>query len=128
MATTAGAVFDKVFNWDGVGTSGSDYADVTLESQSPAGTSFTILNSTAHHLYLGHSSKFDLAIVNLGCLISGCAGSRDNGTRVPRTPSLFFSCASCTDAVATNALIRATDSVGSWTRSPTTSIFRTPRY
>ena len=65
MATTAGAVFDKGFYWDGVGTSGSDYADVTLESQSPAGTSFTIFNSTAHHLYLGHASKFDMAIFDV---------------------------------------------------------------
>ena len=65
MATTAGAVFDKVFNWDGVGTASSDYTDVTLESQSPAGTSFTILNSTAHHLYLGHASKFDMAIFDV---------------------------------------------------------------
>ena len=65
MATTAGAVFDKVFNWDGVGTSGSDYADVTLESQSPAGTSFTIFNSTIHRLYLGHASKFDMAMFDI---------------------------------------------------------------
>ena len=65
MATTAGAVFDKVFNWDGVGTASSDFTDVTLESQSPAGTSFTILNSTAHHLYLGHSSKFDMAVFDV---------------------------------------------------------------
>ena len=36
MATTAGAEFDKVFNWDGVGTSSGDYTDVTLEAQSPA--------------------------------------------------------------------------------------------
>ena len=65
MATTAGAVFDKVFNWDGVGTESSDYTDVTLESQSPAGTSFTIFNSTSHHLYLGHASKFDMAIFDV---------------------------------------------------------------
>jgi hypothetical protein len=65
MATTAGAVFDKVFNWDGAGTASSDYTDVTLESQSPAGTSFTIFNSTAHHLYLGHASKFDMAIFDV---------------------------------------------------------------
>ena len=65
MATTAGAVFDKVFNWDGDGTSGSDYADVTLESQSPAGTSFTLFNTTDYHLYLGHASKFDMAIFDV---------------------------------------------------------------
>ena len=73
MATTAGAVFDKVFNWDGAGASSSDYTDVTLESQSPAGTSFTILNSTAHHLYLGHASKFDMAIFDVD--IAGVVGT-----------------------------------------------------
>ena len=65
MATTAGAVFDKVLNWDGAGASSSDYTDVTLESQSPAGTSFTIFDSTSHHLYLGHASKFDMAIFDV---------------------------------------------------------------
>ena len=65
MATTAGAVFDKVFNWDGVGTSSGDYTDVTLEAQSPAGTSFTLLNSSAHYIYLGHASKFDMAIFDV---------------------------------------------------------------
>lgn len=74
MATTAGAEFDKVFNWDGVGTSSGDYTDVTLESQSPAGTSFTLFNSSAYYLYLGHASKFDMAVFdvdtagNLGAL------------------------------------------------------------
>ena len=65
MATTAGAVFDKVLNWDGAGASSSDYTDVTLESQSPAGTSFTIFDSTSHHLYLGHASKFDMAVFDV---------------------------------------------------------------
>ena len=65
MATTAGAEFDKVLNWDGAGASSSDYTDVTLESQSPAGTSFTIFDSTSHHLYLGHASKFDMAIFDV---------------------------------------------------------------
>ena len=65
MATTAGAVFDKIFNWDGVGTSSGDYTDVTLEAQSPAGTSFTLLNSSAHYIYLGHASKFDMAIFDV---------------------------------------------------------------
>tara|TARA_R100000963_G_scaffold34901_2_gene30118 strand:+ start:303 stop:1433 length:1131 start_codon:yes stop_codon:yes gene_type:complete len=65
MATSAGAEFKKIFNWDGVGTSSSDYTDVTLEAQSPAGTSFTILNSSAHYLYLGHSSRFDLAVFDV---------------------------------------------------------------
>ena len=57
--------FEKVFNWDGVGTSSSDYTDVTLEAQSPAGTSFTLFNSSAHYLYLGHSQKFDMAIFDV---------------------------------------------------------------
>ena len=65
MATTAGAEFDKVFNWDGVGTSSGDYTDVTLEAQSPAGTSFTLFNSSAHYLYLGHASKFDMAVFDV---------------------------------------------------------------
>ena len=74
MATTAGAEFDKVFNWDGVGTSSGDYTDVTLEAQSPAGTSFTLFNSSAYYLYLGHASKFDMSVFdvdiagNLGAL------------------------------------------------------------
>ena len=65
MATTAGAEFDKVFNWDGVGTSSGDYTDVTLEAQSPAGTSFTLFDSSAHYLYLGHASKFDMAVFDV---------------------------------------------------------------
>ena len=65
MASTAGAEFDKVFNWDGVGTSSGDYTDVTLEAQSPAGTSFTLFNSSAHYLYLGHASKFDMAVFDV---------------------------------------------------------------
>lgn len=65
MASTAGAEFDKIFNWDGVGTASSDYTEVTLEAQSPAGTSFTLFNSSAHYLYLGHASKFDMAIFDV---------------------------------------------------------------
>ena len=65
MATSAGAEFDKVFNWDGAGTSSGDYTDVTLEAQSPAGTSFTLLNSSTHQIYLGHASKFDMAIFDV---------------------------------------------------------------
>ena len=61
----AGWEFDTIFNWDGVGTSSSDYTDVTLEAQSPAGTSFTLFNSSAHYLYLGHSQKFDMAIFDV---------------------------------------------------------------
>ena len=53
MPLYTGLEFTKIFNWDGVGTAGSDYTDVTLEAQSPAGTSFTIFNTSAHYLYLG---------------------------------------------------------------------------
>ena len=60
MATTAGAVFDKVFTHNG-----SSYTDVTLEAQSPAGTSFSILGASSHYLYLGHDSKFDMAIFDV---------------------------------------------------------------
>ena len=65
MATSAGAEFDTIFNWDGVGTSSGDYTDVTLEAQSPAGTSFTLFNSSAYYLYLGHGSKFDMAMFDV---------------------------------------------------------------
>ena len=60
MATTAGAVFDKVFTYNG-----SSYTDVTLEAQSPAGTSFSILGGSSHYLYLGHDSKFDMAVFDV---------------------------------------------------------------
>ena len=43
MPLSTGLEFTKVLNWDGVGTASSDYTDVTLEAQSPAGTSFSIL-------------------------------------------------------------------------------------
>ena len=60
MATTAGAVFDKVFTYNG-----SSYTDVTLEAQSPAGTSFSILGASTHYLYVGNDSKFDMAIFDV---------------------------------------------------------------
>ena len=69
----AGAEFDKIFNWDGVGTSSGDYTDVTLEAQSPAGTSFTLFDSSAHYLYLGHASKFDMAVFDVD--IAGSLGA-----------------------------------------------------
>lgn len=56
MATLAKSDFDKVYTYNG-----STYTDVTLEAQSPAGTSFTILGGTSHFLYLGNSIKFDMA-------------------------------------------------------------------
>ena len=65
MPLTTGQEFTSVLNWDGVGTASSDYTDVTLEAQSPAGTSFTIFNTAAHYLYLGHSEKFDMAVFDL---------------------------------------------------------------
>ena len=60
MATTAGAVFDKVFTHNG-----SSYTDVTLEAQSPAGTSFSILGASSHYLYLGNDNKFDMAVFDV---------------------------------------------------------------
>ena len=60
MATTAGAVFDKVFTYNG-----SSYTDVTLEAQSPAGTSFSILSASTHYLYVGNDSKFDMAVFDV---------------------------------------------------------------
>ena len=60
MATTAGAVFDKVFTYNG-----SSYTDVTLEAQSPAGTPFSILGASSHYLYLGNDAKFDMAIFDV---------------------------------------------------------------
>ena len=62
---TAGWEFDKVLIWDGVGTSSGDYSDVTLEAQTPAGTAFTGFASTAHHIYLGHAERFDMAIFDI---------------------------------------------------------------
>ena len=58
--TTAGAEFSKIFAYNG-----SSYTDVTLEAQSPAGTAFSILGATSHYLYLGHDSKFDMAIFDV---------------------------------------------------------------
>ena len=60
MATSAGAEFSKIFTFNG-----SSYTDVTLEAQSPAGTSFSILSGTSHYLYLGYVSKFDMAIFDV---------------------------------------------------------------
>ena len=65
MPTVAGAEFKKIFNWDGGGTTSAHYTDVTLEAQSPAGTSFTILNTAPHYLYLGNDYKFDLAVFDV---------------------------------------------------------------
>ena len=60
MPTTAGSEFTKIFTFDG-----SSYTDVTLESQSPAGTAFSILGGTSHYLYLGHDARFDMAVFDV---------------------------------------------------------------
>ena len=65
MPTTASGSFSKIFNWDGVGTSSGDYTDITLDVQALNNTSVTILNSSAHYLYLGNTEKFDMAIFDL---------------------------------------------------------------
>ena len=57
---SAGWEFKSVFTYNG-----SSYTDVTLESQSPAGTAFTILGGTSHFLYLGHTERFDMAIFDI---------------------------------------------------------------
>ncbi len=56
MATLAKSDFDYVF----IDVGGS-FTDSTLEAQSPAGTSFSILAATNNFLYLGNSIKFDMA-------------------------------------------------------------------
>ena len=44
---------------------GSNYGDMTLEAQKPGGTSFGAFVETTHMLYLGHDSKFDMAIFDI---------------------------------------------------------------
>ena len=61
MPTTIGLEFTKIFSFDGSST----YTDVTLEAQSPAGTSFSILSTASHYLYLGHDERFDMAIFDM---------------------------------------------------------------
>jgi hypothetical protein len=65
MPLYTGQEFTKIFNWDGGGLTAPHYTDVTLEAQSPLGTSFTILNSATHYLYLGHDERFDMAIFDV---------------------------------------------------------------
>jgi len=60
MATTAGAEFTSVLTYNG-----SNYGDMTLEAQSPSGTSFGAFVETSHFLYLGNDSKFDMAIFDI---------------------------------------------------------------
>ena len=57
MPLYSGLEFTKIYNFDGSST----YTDVTLEAQSPAGTSFTVLGAAAHILYLGYEERFDMA-------------------------------------------------------------------
>jgi len=89
MPSSASLVFDKIFDWDGTGTTSGDYTDITLEAQSPAGTAFTLFSTTAHYLYLGHSEKFDMAIFDVG--IAGSLGTLTweyyNGAWIPFVPA-----------------------------------------
>jgi hypothetical protein len=64
MPTTIGLEFTKIYNFNGSST----YTDVTLEAQSPAGTSFTLFNTAAHYLYLGHDERYDMAVFDLDVL------------------------------------------------------------
>jgi len=53
--------FSKVFAFDGSST----YTDITLEMQSPAGTSSTVLADTNDILYLGDTDRFDMALFDV---------------------------------------------------------------
>ena len=59
MATTDFS-FSSVFTYNG-----SSFGDMTLEAQKPGGTSFGAFVETTHLLYLGHDSKFDMAIFDI---------------------------------------------------------------
>ena len=61
MPTSANQYFDTVFAFDGSST----YSNITLEMQSPAGTSATILADTNDVLYLGDANRFDMAIFDV---------------------------------------------------------------
>jgi len=61
MPLYTGQEFTKIFTFDGSST----YTDVTLEAQTPAGTSFTVLGAASHYLYLGHDERFDMAIFDI---------------------------------------------------------------
>ena len=61
MPLYSGLEFTTIYNFDGSST----YTDVTLEAQSPAGTSFTVLGAAAHYLYLGHNERFDMAVFDI---------------------------------------------------------------
>ena len=59
MATTDFS-FTSVLTYNG-----SSFGDMTLEAQKPGGTSFGAFVETSHFLYLGHDSKFDMAIFDI---------------------------------------------------------------
>ena len=61
MPTSANQYFDAVFAFDGSST----YSNITLEMQSPSGTSATILADTNDVLYLGDANRFDMAIFDV---------------------------------------------------------------
>ena len=61
MPLYSGLEFTKIYCFDGSST----YMDVTLEAQSPAGTSFTVLHNANHYLYLGHDERFDMAVFDI---------------------------------------------------------------
>jgi hypothetical protein len=52
--------FEKLFAFNG-----SAYTDVTLDAQRPSSAAFAILAATNHFFYLGHQSKFDMAIFDV---------------------------------------------------------------
>lgn len=57
------------FNFESVLTyNGSTFGDMTLEAQKPGGTAFGAFVETDHLLYLGHSSRFDMAVFTLETL------------------------------------------------------------
>ena len=60
MPLYTGLEFTKIFAFDG-----TTYNDVTLEAQSPGGTSFTIFHNATSYLYLGHDEKFDMAVFDV---------------------------------------------------------------
>jgi hypothetical protein len=60
MPTTSGKVLDTVYHYNG-----SAYSDITLEMQSPAGTSKTILEDSNDFLYLGDDEKFNMVLFDL---------------------------------------------------------------
>ena len=67
MATTDFS-FTSVLTYNG-----SNYGDMTLEAQKPGGTSFGAFVETSHFLYLGHDTKFDMALFDID--IAGSLGT-----------------------------------------------------